>query len=59
MKFLTPAVRKWAYGVTAAALVVLGVYGVVDGQQLAAWQGLAAALFLVAIANTPTEDSND
>ena len=52
MKFLTPGVRKWAYGVAAAGITVLGVYGYLDGNEAAAWNGLAAALFCVAIANT-------
>ena len=45
---LTPARRRWAYRVTGAALVIAGVYGILDGQQLAAWMGLAAAVFVVA-----------
>ena len=41
---LTPPVRQWLYGIATAVLVVLGVYGVIDGQQMAAWAGLAAAI---------------
>lgn len=51
---LTPKARKWAYGVTGAGLAVAGVYGLLDGQQIAAWMGLSAALFGLAIANTPS-----
>lgn len=54
MKYLTPAVRKWAYGVAGSGLIVLGVYGYLDGQQIAAWGALGAAFFGMAIANTPT-----
>ncbi|MDU7361228.1 MAG: hypothetical protein E7L00_08495 [Propionibacteriaceae bacterium] len=56
-KCLTPRVRRWLYGVTTAALCVLGVYGVLDGQQLAAWSGLAAAITGLALANTGDEPS--
>lgn len=53
MKYFTPGVRRWSYGVTGAGLVVLGVYGYLDGQQIAAWAALGAAVFGMAIANTP------
>jgi hypothetical protein len=43
-RYLTPTVRRWAYGVTTAALGVCLVYGLVDGNQVAAWAGLAAAV---------------
>ena len=54
--WLTPQVRRWAYGVATAALVVLGVYGVVDGNQAAAWGGLAAAVTGMATALTPSPE---
>lgn len=53
---VNPDVRRWLYGVTAAALTVAGIYGIIDGQQLAAWMGLAAAMFGLAIANTPASE---
>lgn len=53
---LRPQVRRWAYRVTTAGLVVLGVYGVVDGQQAAAWAVLAAAVTGMASANVPQAD---
>lgn len=57
-KILTPSVRRWLYAIATAALAVLGVYGVLDGQQLAAWSGLAAAITGLAYVNTnePSED---
>lgn len=57
-RYLTPRVRRWLYGVTTAALAVLGVYGLIDSQQLAAWSGLAAAITGLAFINT-TEPSED
>lgn len=50
-----PRVRRWLYAVTTAALAVAGVYGIVDGNQAAAWAGLAAAVTATAAANTPTQ----
>lgn len=55
MTILTrPTVRRWLYGIATAALVLLGTYGLLDGQQIAAWTGLAAAITGLAWANTPT-----
>ena len=48
------SVRRWAYGVSAAALAVLGTYGVLNGEQIAAWGVAAAALFGVAAGNART-----
>lgn len=47
-----PEVRKWIYGIATAALVVLGVYGIVTGEQIAAWSLLASAITGLATANT-------
>ena len=54
-KILTPRVRRWAYGVTGAGLALAGVYGIVDGQQLAAWMGLSAAILGLAVVKTPSD----
>lgn len=51
MDFLTPARRRWAYRVSAAALGVTAVYGVIDGEESAALLLLFAALFGVADRN--------
>lgn len=56
MKHLTPSRRRWLYVITAAALVVAATYGLVDGEQSAAWLGLVAAVLGVATANVPTDD---
>lgn len=47
-KLLSPARRRWAYRVTGAALIVAGIYGLIDGAQRDAWLILAGALFGVA-----------
>lgn len=49
-------IRIWLYGVTAAAMPVLAMYGVVNGQQAEVWTTAAAAVLgitnsVVAIAN--------
>lgn len=48
----SPAVRRWIYSIATAALAVLGVYGIVDGEQITAWSGLAAAITGLAAINT-------
>ena len=48
-----PEVRKWIYGIATAGLGVLLVYGVVTGEQVAAWSGLAMSATGLAMANTP------
>jgi hypothetical protein len=52
---LKPVVRKWAYGVATGGLVVLGAYGIVDGQEAAAWSVLAAAVTGMAFLNTDAD----
>lgn len=49
---LTPKRRKWAYRSAWAGLGVLGTYGVLTGEQIAAWALLAAALLGMADRNT-------
>lgn len=48
MKHLTPKRRKFLYRLSAAALVVAGVYGFVDGEQSDALLLLFAAGFGIA-----------
>lgn len=54
-----PEVRKWIYGSATAALAVLGVYGIVTGEQIAAWSLLASAITGLATANTPTGEKRE
>lgn len=53
MIITNPAVRRWIYGIATAALAVLGVYGIVTGEQITAWSGLASAITGLATINTP------
>ena len=50
-QILKPSVRRWAYAVAGAGLVVAGVYGLVDGDQAQALLLLVGALFGVAHQN--------
>ena len=53
MIITNPDVRRWIYGIATAALAVLGVYGIVTGEQITAWSGLASAITGLATVNTP------
>jgi hypothetical protein len=53
-KLATPKRRKWAYGVTTAALTVAATYGWLTGEQVAAWLYLAAMVTGMATAKTDT-----
>lgn len=53
MIITNPDVRKWIYGIATATLAVLGVYGIVTGEQITAWSGLASAITALAAVNTP------
>lgn len=48
-----PEVRKWIYGIATAGLGVLLAYGVVTGEQVAVWSGLAMSVTGLAAVNTP------
>ncbi len=48
-------VRRWLYGIAAAAAPLCTVYGLVTDQQAVLWLNLAGAvLFTVAVGNTPS-----
>lgn len=50
-----PAVRRWLYGIAAAAAPIATAYGLVTDQQAVLWLNLAgAALFVMAVGNTPS-----
>lgn len=53
MIITNPDVRRWIYGIATAALAVIGVYGIVTGEQITAWSGLASAITGLATINTP------
>ena len=54
-----PEVRRWIYGIATAGLGVLLVYGVVTGEQAAAWSGLAMAVTGLAAVNTPAGEKQE
>lgn len=50
-----PAVRRWLYGIAAAAAPLATVYGLVTEHESVLWLNLAGAvLFTMAVGNTPT-----
>lgn len=52
---LTPTMRRWLYGIAAAAAPIATVYGLMTDQQAVLWLNLAGALlFTMAVGNTPT-----
>ena len=53
-----PNTRKWLYGVAAATTLLLGAYGILDEQLIAAWNVVAAAIFGVATINTKTNTTD-
>ena len=47
-------VRRWLYGIAAAAAPLVTIYGLVTEQQAVLWLNLAGAvLFTMAVGNTP------
>lgn len=58
---LVPAhVRRWLYGIAAAAAPLATVYGLVTEQQAVLWLNLAGAvLFIMAVGNTPAPATED
>lgn len=51
----SPAVRRWMYRVGNAALGVAVVYGLVNGEEAAAWGLLLNVLLTMADANVPAQ----
>lgn len=47
-----PTIRKWLYGISCATTLLLGAYGLLDEQLIAAWNVVAAAVFGIAAINT-------
>lgn len=54
--FIPEAYRLWLYVVSAGILVCLGVWGVFDGDKIAALNFLFAAFFGVASKNVPSKE---
>lgn len=57
-KWLTPTMRRWAYGVAGAVVALCGVYGILDDSQGVVVLGLVAALLGLGTAgvHTPREE---
>lgn len=51
--------RRWLYGISIAGFGVLGVYGLINSEQLAAWGVLAAAICGVALDNVPGSGNDE
>ena len=48
-------IRRWLYGIAAAAAPLATIYGLVTDQQAVLWLNLVGAvLFTVAVGNTPS-----
>jgi hypothetical protein len=55
-KYLTPQVRRWAYGVGIAATGFLGIKGVVSADEQEGLNLLLSAVLGMAFLNVPEED---
>lgn len=42
--WLTPTVRRWAYGVATAAVPLLVIYGVIESETAPLWVALVASV---------------
>ena len=58
--WLTPAVRKWLYGIAVVVMPLLITYGVVDASRGALWLAIVGAVLVpgLAFANTDTSTPN-
>ena len=58
--WLTPQVRRWAYGIITAAVPLLVVYGVIEEATAPLWIALASSVLgtSTALLHTPTGDDN-
>lgn len=57
---LTAPVRRWLYGIAAAAAPLVTIYGLVTDEQAVLWLNLIGALlFTVAVGNTPARGGNE
>ena len=57
---LTAPVRRWLYGIAAAAAPLATIYGLVTDEQAVLWLNLIGALlFTVAVGNTPARGESE
>lgn len=52
MIITSPTARRYIYTIATAVIALLAVYGIISGDQVQAWTGLAAAVTAMAAANT-------
>lgn len=58
MRWLTPGRRRRLYRIANAGLGVAVVYGIVQGDEAAAWLFLVNAVLFVADAHVPTSEQH-
>lgn len=63
MKTFTPAARKWVYGIVAAGIPLLVLFGVITAEDTQVWLNFAAAVLglgaaSLALPNTPSKDDD-
>lgn len=57
---LAAPVRRWLYGIAAAAAPLVTVYGLVTEQEAVLWLNLVGSLlFTVAVGNTPARGEGE
>ena len=57
---LAAPVRRWLYGIAAAAAPLVTVYGLVTEQEAVLWLNLVGSLlFTVAVGNTPARGGEE
>lgn len=58
VEWLTPAVRRWAYGVVTAVVPLLVIYGVIESETAPMWVALVASVLGTgtALAHVPKGD---
>lgn len=57
--WLTPAVRRWLYGIATALVPILVIYGVIESETAPMWIALVASMLGTgtALAHVPGENS--
>lgn len=56
---INPKTRAWIYGIAVATFGVLGVYGILTTEQIAAWAILASAICGLAYSNVNREGTDN
>lgn len=51
-----PRVRVALYGIACGMTALLGVYGILNDEQIFAWNFMASALFVLAVERVPAAD---